>query len=147
MKKILYLSVIALALFSSCQNNPVIVEENKINMTNSWTPVYSVTSLHTYSGDVIGKNFSLGYGNFSNCTMVRIKIKYKSTYQKWCLPPSLYVAGCGAAYLRSDVYSTFDSIFKLAPNDSIREIGGFVKNGKLQFDTLIIMKGYPNFDQ
>lgn len=148
MKKILFLPVIAVLIFASCTENPV-VEETKIDMSNTWTPVYTSTTLHTYTGDAYGKSFILGYANFSKCTMYRIKIKYKSTYQKWCLPPSIHVENgyYNVAYLRSDDYSTFDSIFKIYSSDTIKQIGGFVKNGKLQFDTLIIMKGYPNFEQ
>lgn len=144
----MFLPLIALALFSSCTENPV-VEENKINMTNNWTPVFISTTLHTYTGDAYGNSFIVGYAELSNCTMYRIKIKYKSTYQKWCLPPSVYISNSyyNVAYLRSNEYATFDSIFKINPSDTLRPIGGFVKNGKLQFDTLIIMKGYPNFDQ
>jgi len=144
MKKIILLILIMPLFLTSCSENPV-RENQKADISNTWSLAYKSAKPFMLDAGPYGNSLNIGYGDFSKCSFIRIKVNYIATYRPFFKPPGIGVTGVTGGLLWQTKYSTLDTVLKRSSIDSTGSVFIHGISAKVYIDTVVIMKGYPNF--
>jgi len=147
MKNLIYILLFVMAVIPSCSESPVSSDNTVQPVTINWDSVYFSSNITTYSSGNQGyAYYTIGGGDFSNSSFVRIKFNYISFYKKNYSPPKITISNSSfKAYLKYEKYGTLDTVVSAGIFNGIGLVNVRLIDAKISFDTLMIIKGNMNY--